>query len=230
MTDTIDHIYILCDPQKEPDRASYLYKWIDTNAIPADKYTMGLFCYGCDLTTDMLYKFYNPWQNRKPVERERNFNSYNLKPGEISLVLNWHDVAKQAVEKGFAHVMILESDVIFPDNFLDLLKQSMSILRDQHIEWDFLSLTAGAGLRPYRAQGDTALGWFPAPPYYHTRTTDAMIVKTSMLKKITDTLFPFAEVLDWELNYQLTLHSSRSFWLDPPILRQGSWKEYSSTL
>ena len=66
--------------------------------------------------------------------------------------------------------------------------------------------------------------------YYHTRTTDAMIFKVDMMAKILGTLFPFAEVLDWELNYQLSLHKSRSFWLDPPIIRQGSGKEYKTTL
>jgi hypothetical protein len=57
-----------------------------------------------------------------------------------------------------------------------------------------------------------------------------MIFKVSMLKQIVGTLFPFAEVLDWELNYQLTLHKSISYWLDPPIIRQGSGKEYPTTL
>ena len=64
----------------------------------------------------------------------------------------------------------------------------------------------------------------------HTRTTDAMIFRVPMLEKILTTLFPFAEVLDWELNYQLTRHSSVSLWLDPPIIRQGSGKEYETTL
>jgi hypothetical protein len=57
-----------------------------------------------------------------------------------------------------------------------------------------------------------------------------MIFKVSMLDKILNSLFPFSEVLDWELNYQLTLNSSKSLWLDPPIIRQGSGKEYPTTL
>jgi hypothetical protein len=57
-----------------------------------------------------------------------------------------------------------------------------------------------------------------------------MIVKVGMLDKILGTLFPFSEVLDWELNYQLTRHRAISWWLDPPIVRQGSGKEYRTTL
>ena len=60
-----------------------------------------------------------------------------------------------------------------------------------------------------------------------------MIFQVSMLEKIVKTFLPVAEVLDWELNYQLTLNDSKTLWLDPPIVRQGSsthTREYESTL
>lgn len=224
----IDHTFILCDPRKEPERAAYLTKWLSAQNVSDSAYSMGLSCYGDSLRLETVDKVYNPWVDRKPVELQRNFNSYNLKLGEISLVLNWAYVAKQAVERGYKVVMILESDVLFSDEFLTHLGFALKSL--PYDEWDFLSLSAGANLRPRREPDDNRLGWFPAPYYYHTRTTDAMIFKVSMLEKILSTLFPFAEVLDWELNYQLTLHKSRSFWLDPAIIRQGSGKEYPTTL
>jgi hypothetical protein len=225
----IDHTFILCDLLKEPERAAYLTSWLRTHNISAESYTMELSCYGDTLSMETVDRVYNPWVDRKPVELQRNFNSYNMKLGEISLVLNWAHAARTAVERGYKVVMILESDVIFHDDFLSGLTESLLKLEAQ--TWDFLSLTAGAGLRPRRRADDGGLrAWFPAPHYYHTRTTDAMIFKVSMLEKILSTLFPFAEVLDWELNYQLTLHRSTSLWLDPPILHQGSGKEYPSTL
>jgi hypothetical protein len=170
---------------------------------------------------------YNPWQNRKPIEKERNFNSYNLKPGEISLDLNWAHAAQQAVRAKYGVVLMLESDVLMEPQFLEQLRRSLAKTPP---DWDILSLSGRADLRPKRAPGDTELRWFDAPSYYHTRTTDAMVFRVDMLEKIVGTFFPFAEVLDWELNYQLTLHRSRSLWLDPPIIRQGSGKEYVSLL
>jgi hypothetical protein len=143
------------------------------------------------------------------------------------LVLNWAAAAQAAVAAGHNVVMMLESDVLFDDGFLMKLTAVMNPLEGK--DWDFLSLSAGAGLRPPR-NPQSHDGWFSAPYYYHTRTTDAMIFKVDMLKKILGTLFPFVDVLDWELNYQLTLHKSISLWLDPPILRQGSGKEYATTL
>ena len=224
----VDHTYILCDPTKEPDRFFYLQSWLDTNHIDPSCYTIGVSCYGSDLTAEEAYRVYNPWQTRTPVERERNFNSYNLKMSEISLVMNWAHNANDAVQKGYDKVMMLESDVLFEENFLEKLENVFHILGSQ--PFDFLSISGRDDLRPQRVPGDTSYRWFHHPGYYHTRTTDAMIFQVSMLQAICETLVPFAEVLDWELNYQLELHNSRSLWLDPPIVRQGSGKEYPTTL
>jgi hypothetical protein len=226
----IDHAYILCDPAKEPDRAAYLRAWLRDNEIDPSCYTMGLYCYKDTLSEEEALRVYNPWVNRKPIELQRNQFSYNLKLGEISLVLNWAKAAEAAVKAGHAVVMFLESDVRFHDGFLTDLAKSFESIKTKN--WDFLSLSEGSGLRPNRPSGDSCLAWFQAPYYYHTRTTDAMIFKGTMIEKILKTLYPFAEVNDWELNYQLTLHSSQSYWLDPPILYQGSTKgmHYSSTL
>jgi hypothetical protein len=226
----IDHTFILCDPKREPERAAYLTKWLRAHNMDSSSYTMELACYGTNISVDEAYRVYNPYQDRRPVEKQRSFNSYNLKLGEISLVLNWNHAARCAVERGYKVVMILESDVIFHDDFLETLGKSLSLLETHNVAWDFLSLSAGANLRPPRIPGDNETGWFPVGNYYHTRTTDAMIFTCDMLKKILGTLLPFAEVLDWELNYQLSLHNSRSFWLDPPILHQGSGKIYPTTL
>lgn len=225
----INHAYILCDSLKEPDRAAYLEKWLHENSMDPSCYTMGLYCYKDTLSVEDALRVYNPWVNRTPVELRRNEFSYNLKLSEVSLVLNWAKAAESAVKAGHDVVLFLESDVRFHDRFLEDLESSLKMLND---DWDFLSISKGGGLRPKRAEGDNTLAWFKAPYYYHTRTTDAMIFKGSMLQKILKTLYPFAEVNDWELNYQLTLHSSQSYWLDPPILFQGSAKDgiYRTTL
>jgi hypothetical protein len=220
----IDHCYILCDPEKEPDRAKYLMRWFMDHVDPS-KYTFYMPTYGTDpmFQTDAIWKFYNPWSRTL-----RNFNSPNLKPGELSLLFNFAMTARKAIQAGHSVIMILESDVLFSDNFLEKLEQAMKALPTQ---WDFLSLSASVGLVPRRTPADVGRLWFPPiDPYFHTRCTDSMIFRVSMLEKILGTFFPCAEALDWELNYQLTRHGSHSWWLDPPILRQGSGKEYQTTL
>ncbi len=230
----IDHLYILCEPREEPDRAEYLLNWFKTHNIDSDCWSFVNKCYGKTLSAADAHAAYNPFVNRKPVEAIRNFNSYNMKPAEISLCINWEHAAHTAIKDAHSVVMIFESDVIFLDGFMDKLEESMNILTSNKYDWDFLSISSGADLRPYRPVGDTTLGWFGSKNhYFHTRTCDAVIFKVSMLEKIVKTFLPVAEVLDWELNYQLTLHGSKTLWLDPPIVRQGSnihTREYKTTL
>jgi hypothetical protein len=230
----IDHTYILCNPKRETDRIDYLQKWFSANNINPKCYTIGYSCYGSDLSIGELQRLHNDQHPRTEVEYKNCFRgvgsgrAHALNSSEISLVVNWAAAAKKAVIAGHKVVMIFESDVLFPDNFMNNLDDAMKALEGR--PWDFLSLSAGTDLRPVREPGSRD-GWFPAHEYYHTRTCDAMIFKVSMLEKILTTLFPFVDVLDWEMNYQLTLHNSISLWLDPPIIRQGSNGEaYPTTL
>jgi hypothetical protein len=227
----IDHVFFLCDPSREPERAAYILNWLRENNIDKKCYTMTLPFWGSDLNAEDAHRSWNPWQNRKPVEKERNFNSYNLKPSEVSLGMNYHSLFKLACdpEKSYKVVCMFESDILFEENFLEKLGMVMKPLVSQ--EWDFLSIGGRADLRPRREKGDTRYGWFGHIPYYHTRTTDAMVFNVSMLRKILGTYIPFAEIIDWELNYQLELHKSRTLWLDPPICKQGSGSgEYATSL
>lgn len=223
----IDHCYILCNPEKEPDRIKYLTSWLTANEIDPACYTIGVDCYGTDpfFQSDAVWKVYDPWSTRHG-RRLANGTSTNLKAGELSLILNFVGAAKKAVAAGYRTVMILESDVLFFDGFLDNFAGALNALQTESLTkdgWDFLSLSASAKLVPDRSGAPSTQQWFrPVHPYFHTRCTDSMVFRVDILAKILQTILPCAEPLDWELNFQLSLHGSRSFWLDPPIMKQGS--------
>lgn len=214
----IDHVYILCHPQKEPDRFAYLTQWLTQHSVDKNQVSLGVPTYGTDpfFESKDLWKVYDPWTTQHG-RRIQNFNARNLKPGELSLVLNFAAAAETAVAAGHEVVLILESDVIFCDNFFAALETALAAAPPT---WDFLSLSASAGLRPFPHPGQ--LWYRPNIPHHPTRATDSMVFRVSLLRKILGTLFPFAEALDWELNFQLTLHGASSWWLDPPVTRQGS--------
>ena len=217
----IDHVYILCDPLKEPDRAKYLTEWLTANNVDTTQYTLGTDCYGTDpfFQTRDVWRLYDPWSTmygRRPL----NFNTRNLKPAELSLVLNFAGAARKAVQAGHKVVLILESDVLFDADFFPRLQDALQALPPT---WDHLSLSASAGIYPQAAKTDPGRVWYPPNhPFLHTRCTDSMIFRVPLLAKILSTLFPFAEALDWELNFQLSLHKATTWWLDPPVTAQGS--------
>jgi hypothetical protein len=225
----IDHLYILCNKEKEPDRAAYLEHWLTQHNINPKQYTFSCFCYADTIPYEVIWRVYNPWAKHRAALRSAN--SYNLKLGEISLCVNWAATALEAIKANHKIVMFWESDVLPDSEFLAKLNNAMQTLEATHgANWDFLSLSSGANMRPERPPDDTMQKWFPVKNYFHTRTTDAMIFKVDMLQKIFPHFLPFAEVLDWELNFHLSVHKSRSFWLDPPIIRQGSGTVYATTL
>ena len=224
----IDHVYILCDVEREPDRAAYLYRWLRDNEMDPSSYTFACKTYGVTLSNETAMACYDPFLWRRPVEKDQSPFHSNLKKSEISLLLNWHDIARQAVEAGHAVVMTLESDVLFSPAFLTELEYAMTLFAND--EYEFLSIGGPDFLRPKRNDGDTGLRWFESVGYVKTRTTDAMIFKGALLKKIVGSFFPCADVLDWELNYHLHLHKAICGWLDPPLIRQGSGNVYPTTL
>lgn len=226
----IDHAYIVCSKTLEPERYESLNKWLQVNDIDPACYTFVYFKHGSELSSEEAFKAYNPWVARPKVPGEQhNFNRFNLKPSEVSLGINWGYSAMAAIKKNHPTcVLMLESDVVFAPDFLEQLAVAMKKLHGR--EWDFLSIGDGVGLKPERPKGETYLDWFPNRGFYHTRTTDSMIFKMSMLKKIMTTYFPFAEIIDWELNYQLQRHNSKSLWLDPILVRNGSTAGLVNTL
>lgn len=226
----IDHVYILCHPEKEPERYAYLSSWLKAQDIDPTQVSLGVATYGSDpfFQTRDVWRLYDPWTTQHG-RRVQNFNSKNLKPAELSLIWNFAAVAKAAVAAQHSVVLILESDVLFCEDFLKRLGEALKNLKDQQIAWDFLSLSASADLRPVQVEPGRL--WFPPNhPYLATRCTDSMIFRVPLLAKISNTLFPCAEALDWELNFQLALHGARCWWLDPPVIRQGSGREYRTTL
>ena len=49
-----------------------------------------------------------------------------------------------------------------------------------------------------------------------------MVFKVSYLQRILQTMRPFRECLDWELNIQNMHHKGISLWADPPLVEQGT--------
>jgi hypothetical protein len=49
-----------------------------------------------------------------------------------------------------------------------------------------------------------------------------MLLRGSFVQKLAQTLLPFKESLDWELNFQAMLHGAKVLWAEPPLAEQGT--------
>jgi hypothetical protein len=216
----IDKVFVLIHQRKEKERFDRLAPHLLARGIPADRV---LFCaptWGSELSNETIFGCYDPFC--RPGVPVFTFKARSLSKGEISLVLNFYAAAQAAIQGSMNTVIILESDVWLRDDFVERLSDVMEQVKDK--EWDYISLGEGARTRTNGCDpsmyGKTKI--YPPNHHFVYRCTDSMIFKVSYLKKILPTLLPFRECLDWELNIQALAHQSKSLWVDPPLVEQGT--------
>lgn len=178
--------------------------------------------WGTDLTPHQIFTAYNPYLQRGVPAF--TFKAAGLSRGEISLGINFAMAVMDSVKRGDDGIIItLESDVWLRDDFVPRLVELLADAKAKE-PWDFISLGEGVGTRPVHAltsyYGPTK-GYKP-PHKWVFRCTDSMMFTTNYFKRLAQTVLPFKEIIDWEMNYQLMLHKGVALWADPPLAEQGT--------
>ena len=220
--DAVKAVYVLCHPIKEKARYDRLMPHLAAVGIPADRIRVCAPTWGTELTVDQIFNAYNPYLRRGLPTF--SFKGANLTRGEISLGINFamavFDIVKRA-DDGL--IITLESDVWLRDDFVPRLNDLLADAATR--PWDFISLGEGVGTRPpgaplsYYAPSKA----YKPPHQWVFRCTDSMLFTTEYLKRLSTTVLPFKEIIDWEMNYQLMLHKGTPLWADPPLAEQGTW-------
>ena len=214
----VDQIFLLANSRREPERLNRLLPHLLERGIPKDKITMSGPTWGDELTSEEIFQYYDPFCRKElPIF---TFKARCLSRGEISLVLNFIWGAQEACKRGYKTVVFLESDVFLRDDFISRLDALIA----QPVDWDYISLGEGVRTRPPNCDisqfGPTKL--YEPPHQFVYRCTDSMVFKVSYLQRILQTMRPFREGLDWELNIQNMHHKGISLWADPPLVEQGT--------
>jgi hypothetical protein len=217
--ENIDKIYVLVHPVYEAQRFTRLQSHFQSIGLPNEKIVYGAATWGSELSSNLVFSVWDPFL--RPGVPNLTWKSRFLSKGEISLVLNFFAAISDAVKQNYTNVLIFESDVYLRKDFVSRMSD---LWKDLSGDWDFVSLGEGIGTRP---QGVLASYWSPThcykPPHeFVFRCTDSMLFRVEFLRKVVQTLLPFRECLDWELNYQLAIHRGKALWADPPLAEQGS--------
>ena len=212
----------------EKARYERLVQHFDKIGIPKDKCKFGASTWGSELSAEQVFQVWDPFL--RPGLPVFTWKSRFLSKGEISLVLNFYVAAVHAIQQKYKKILIFESDIWLAPDFLTRFQDLMNDLETK--EWDFVSLGEGVGTRPPGAP----MSYFAstkayAPPHkWVFRCTDSMLFKVDFLTKVVDTLIPFRECLDWELNFQIGVHNGTALWADPPLAEQGSSRNREDSL
>lgn len=220
--DWIPNIYIMCNPAHEPIRYEMLLKHLPSRGIPLEKVKFIHGPWGSEITSSTYFGVYDPYKTRFGLEKALSFKASRLLKAEVSLVLSFHKAVLTALNDGVETAIFFESDVFLREDFLPRLKTVLE-LSVAHT-WDYISLSEGVGTRPpgHPPSYFSETKLYPPPHQFVFRCCDSMLFCRSFLEKLSQTLIPFRECLDWEMNIQMILHRGTSLWVDPPLIEPGS--------
>jgi hypothetical protein len=226
--DTIKSVYLLCNPEKEPERYKRLIPHLIMHGIPKDKLKLASPTWGDTLTTESIFNVYNPYLNRGNIPK---FKAGCLTKGEVSLNINFYNIVLNSLNdiSGNECILILESDTFLRRDFDERLSKVISDLSG--VEWDYVSLGEGVGTRPQDCNDSYySIGNLYKPlNNWVFRCTDSMLLSRRFIENLQKTFIPFKECLDWELNFQMLLHKGTALWADPPLVEPGSWYGRNAT-
>jgi len=224
-------IFVMCNATHEKDRYEFLRGHFPSRGIPLEKIHWITGPWGCELTAERVLEVYDPFRPRFGLVHALSFKSAALSKGEISLVLTFMETVRAALACGADRVIVFESDVFLREDFLTRLKLVLEDDSGMHSDSDYISLGEGVGTRPDGVGAsyfrETRL--YNPPHEWVFRCTDSMVFRRKFLEKVVQTLIPFRECLDWELNVQMLLHRGKALWADPPLVEPGSgrWRNLS---
>lgn len=214
----IPHIFVMCNPQYEGTRYTFLQRHFEARGIPNEKIHYVWTLWGHELTPEMYFKIYDPFYHRFGIRPNLSQQSVSLSRGEVSLLLTFREVIRQVLEGNYDQVIVFESDIVLREDFLPRLKTVLTEASKN--DWDYISLGEGVGTRPPEVAGTsyfTECKLYKPPHQWVFRCCDSMLFQRKFLEKVAITLLPCRECLDWEMNVQAMVHKAVCWWADPPL-------------
>lgn len=181
------------------------------------------------LNLDEIDIKYDPslWYSRTEGLYNSEIQYRSLKISEICNSLSHLKALKYISESNYNFEMILEDDVILPNDYLEKIIDLLSKIPD---DADFvffgssysIDILDQANLSKSIKVSDNIFKKEPGK----TRTVDAYLVSPKAAKKIIDEITEICLPFDFELNYFFNKLNMNVYWYDPGIISQGSQMGY----
>lgn len=158
-----------------------------------------------------------------------------LSKPEIATQVTHINIYKHMIDNNIPKLLILEDDCILHDNFRESFEIVLSQL-PKDFDVCFLGSSFGWTVDNYR------YGFFGSQnknvveqnkhvyPIKGTHTTDAYIISLKAAKKMYESIVPFCLPIDYMLNNIFIEKDIQSYWCYPPIIDQGSFGVYKSSM
>ena len=215
----VDNIYII-HHTKLADRKTRLDASLRENNIKAEyiiEYDQE------DLSDELIssnYKCDEDLYNSKilPIYRSKFSSFKELSTAEISCTLKHRVAIKKIADECASYGLILEDDAILCEDFSGLFNEFL--LRTPPY-WDAIFIGDCSDLHvPDRRITEGVVAY--QMPHPASKGGVAYLLKKSAATKIASTMKTFMAVSDVELAYQIHKHDLKTYWWEPPLVKQGS--------
>jgi GR25 family glycosyltransferase involved in LPS biosynthesis len=185
------------------------------------------------------YEFIEVFDQEVLTEAEINLFIENQKKSKISLFMKHFHTYKEIAQK-YDNALILEDDVIFSENFMEVLSKYLTQLPE---DYDMLFIGDGCNLHIQNHDLIPNKNIYEKCLYYTnwggggaTRCTDSYIISKKCAINFVEGLSNLnAKIdhdgIDWWINNAARDFQLKSYWAEPTIVTQGSQNEtYESSV
>ncbi len=174
---------------------------------------------GDELTQDIVDEWYTPnhWYERFVPEFYGGVISpmRTLGMGSISLVIKHAMIYEKIANGPDDYALVLEDDVLLSPDF-DVIELRMDHAPE---DWDMIFIGSCCDLRVPNAVPDH---YFYKKLSPSTKCTDSFLITKKTAATLAKALKPFSLTIDFELNYHLHSNDMNVYWMEPPLVSQGS--------
>jgi GR25 family glycosyltransferase involved in LPS biosynthesis len=170
------------------------------------------------LTPDLVRRYHRKsrWLWRRRTAATVRFPFRPLTPHQIAVTISHIETYRRIAESDSEWTLIFEDDAVLEPEFAERFDEYFSELPG---DADFVFIGSCCGLRIDDVE--------PGRHFYRkghpaTKCVDSYLIRRSAARTVLRTITPFVLAIDWELNYQLKRHDLVVYWLEPPLVSQGS--------
>lgn len=148
-----------------------------------------------------------------------NYQEYGWKVNiaELSLYLKHKYCFETQVKNNYNIILILEDDVLLPDNFNEYISKILLEFENHFPKLDCIMLGTCCGFKSQFIEEGKLIHY---GPNQLTRCTHAMIFTLECSKKIINNLYPIDFPIDHKLNKIIIKEDLKVAWAEPPIFQR----------
>ena len=163
-----------------------------------------------------LKEILNEYPNILNITKRQN---RRLKFSEISLLLKHCFIIKDAYEKKYESILILEDDVLLCNNFTILLD---NYIKQLPTDWDILWTGTCCDLHANKNSIENVY------KMNGSRCTHSFVVSKNCIEKIINEIKYADRESDWYYNFLIEKFNLNNYWAEPALAYQSS--EFKSTI